>query len=141
MEPSDYGKEILVGRPTRIVLGIIIMLAAALFTLLGVYMIGTGLSRVPVKYGDILGGVLFFSVLGVFFGYIAFRLMIVADRAHLLGRVGSIVAALFLMGCSLSVLVLSILTRDISHALAAIVVLPAGVWLWRTALKRGKHEP
>jgi TRAP-type uncharacterized transport system fused permease subunit len=84
---------------------------------------------------------LFFCVLGVFFGYVAFRLMIVADGAQLLGRVGSLVAALFLMGSSLFVLVLSVFTRDIGHALVAIVVLPAGAWLWRTALKRGKHEP
>jgi hypothetical protein len=60
MQPPDYGQEIRLGRPTRIVLGVIIMLAAALFALLGVYMIGTGLSHTPLKYGDILGGVLFF---------------------------------------------------------------------------------
>ena len=141
MQPPDYGKEVGVGRPTRIVLGVVIMLAAGLSALLGAYMIGTGLSHVPLKYRDVLGGVLFFCVFGVFFGYVAFRLMILGDGAQLFGRTGSLVAAVFLMSIGLFVLVLSVLTRDVSHALAAVVVLPAAAWLWRTALKRGKHEP
>ncbi len=141
IRPPEYDKPVAVGRPVRILLGAIIMVAAVLFGLLGLYMIRAGLSHVPVTYGEVIGGVIIFGMLGVAFAYVAFRLMIVASDAPLLGRAASLVAAVFLMGCTLFVLAHSLSAGDFRNAWAAIVMLPAGVWLWRTALKRGKHEP
>jgi hypothetical protein len=140
MKPPDYDKPVAVGRPVRVFLGAIIMVAALLFGLFALYLIGTGMSHVPLKYGDVISGVIIFGA-AVAFGYVAFRLMTVANDAPLFGRTASLVAAVCLMGSALFVLGHSLLARDFSHAWAAIVMLPAGVWLWRTAWKRGRHEP
>jgi hypothetical protein len=140
IKQPDYGKPVGVGRPVRILLGAIIMVAAVFFGLLGLYIIRTGLSHVPLKHGDVIAGVIF-SVFGVAFSYVAFRLMVVANNAPLLGRTASLVAAVFLVGTALFVLAHSLFVGDIHDARAEIVMLLAGVWLWRTAWKRGKHEP
>ena len=134
--PETPDGQVKLGRPVRVLLGILMLAGALLFLLLGAVLLISDIPEIPSPFMAIALG-LVFIVLGLGFGFVGVRLIAMkAATDHLISANAAVIGGPVICALGLAITLAAFYFGPLDAISGGIFFMGIGYWLYRSGKRR-----